>query len=89
MTIIRRNRLRRSIAATLAHRAGLDAEARHDAEVAAQPEGRHYTLCCVHAYEDAARTTYAWLTGPAFRSRTTGRVHLTIGVPQLQRMLAA
>ncbi len=44
----------------LARWAGEEARRAHVEDVAAQPEGRHYSLCCEHAHEDAARDEYAF-----------------------------
>lgn len=88
MTITKRNRLIRSIASTLAERDGRDAVLRHEADVAATPEGRHYTRCCDHAHESAAHDTYGHLTDRrVYHSPTTGRAHLPIGLPELQHRL--
>lgn len=89
MTIIKRNRLIRRIANILAERDGREALEHHKVEVTEQPEGRHFTLCCEHAYEEAARNTYHHLTTRrAYQAPATGRVHLPVGLPALQRMLA-
>jgi hypothetical protein len=83
VTINKRNRLRRRIAAELAERAGREAVKLHDEDVAAMPEGRHYVRCCDRAYESAARDTYHHLTNSrVYRGR------LGIGLPALQRMLS-
>lgn len=89
MTITRRNRLIRRIAEVLAERDGHDAVFAHQADVSTEPDARHYTRCCEHAYEDAARNTYHHLTDRrVYHSPRTGRAHLAIGLPELQRMLA-
>lgn len=92
MTIIKRNRLIRRIASALAERAGR--EARRDLDVIVQEERdagveiHRSDLAWSETYEDAARNLYAHLAGRrVYRSPSTGRAHLPIGLPAIQRML--
>lgn len=89
MTIIKRNRLIRRHAETIAHRDGVESCHQHcrymEARGAERSHGQH---CCHHAYEDAARNTYHHLTTRRAYRSPTGRVHLAIGLPAIQRMLA-
>lgn len=83
MTIIKRNRLIRRIANVIAERDGREELLHHDAE-----QATHSSLCCEHAYEAAAHDTFGHLTSRrVYRSPTTGRVHLAVGLPAMQRML--
>lgn len=88
MTIIRRNRLIRRIAENIADQHGREALLSHYADVDDRPEGRHGMRCCESVREDAARNTYHHLTDRrVYRSPSTGRAHLAIGLPALQRMI--
>lgn len=58
----RLQRKREQLAEDLARWAGSDAEAAHDADIEAKRHrgAQHYTYCCDHAHESAARDMYAF-----------------------------
>lgn len=90
--IIKRNRLIRRIASALAERAGREASRELTAiaqtERAAGVETHRSERAWGAAYEDAARNLYAHLAGRrVYHSPSTGRAHLPIGLPAIQRML--
>lgn len=62
---------RLQLADDLARWAGEEAERAHDEDVAAIPDGRHYTYCCMSAREDGARNEFAFaMELPLDRLRT-------------------
>ncbi len=87
MTINKRNRLIRRHANTIAERDGRDAVQHHLREYSSS-EIKHGHLCCEFAHETAAHDTYHHLTRRCVYVAPTGRVHLAIGLPAIQRLLA-